>query len=894
MSETLRWWLILQLVGTILLPLCLVLFARLPDRGYTLSKPFGLLFLGFLFWLLNSLRIIPNSSGGIVFVLLVFAAIAGVFVYARGAEMRAWLAGHWRYVVAVEALLFVVFITAAWLRAQVGSISGTEQPMDLMFINAATRASHFPPQDPWLSGHTVAYYYFGYLIVAMTGRLAGVQPEVAYNLGLAMIATLALIGAAGLAYNLVQLHEAASDDTESPDSPPAPPSREGRRGPSLGGLQSMLIAQRTRRMAPDPDAEPGGATLAATIAEPPVSAHIQGVAAARIEPGASAGPWPGTWRAPVFGLAAGLMLVLMGNLVGLLQFMSAYGIGGSGFFDWVDVQALTANIQRHAWYPSAYFGFFNASRIYPLDGADGRVITEFPMFSFILGDLHPHVMALPFVLVAVGLALTLYRTEEPLDIAFWLARPLLLIAAGVVVGALAFLNTWDIATFAFVVVAAAALSNFLRVRAFTLDLVVQVVSFALPLLVLAIVLYIPFYTSFTSQADGIGAVVSNRSVTVPGTRPLHAFLYWGPLLAVVLPFVGLRLAAMRERITPARAALAFVPAAAVVVGWALVFGWEKATGSGKLNGAAGLGSQIADRGTAWLTDAFFAATLAAALLALWLEATASDDRDRRKITLFALGLVSTALLLVLGTEFFYVGDVFNSRMNTVFKLYYQAWLLLAVSAGFALYELSVRWRFAFPRADAYRFAWGGIAAVFLAAAALYPLGGTMDRVRPYDAAGNLIKPVDTLDGIDYYPPDEVKAIEFLKTQAQGQHLVLAEAVGNDYSSAARISGATGIPAVLGWGGHEDQWRGGTMKARAGRFEDVNALYQSTDVNTVEAIVKKYGIDYIYVGPLERQTYPEAGLAKFQSNPQAFPAVYQQGTVTIYRATNPTGEGTTNS
>src|SRR5574338_440467 len=99
MSETLRWWLILQLVGTTILPLCLVLFARLPDRGYTLSKPLGLLFLGYLFWLLNSLHIIPNSSGGIVFALIVLAAIAGAFAYARRAELRAWLAGHWRYVV---------------------------------------------------------------------------------------------------------------------------------------------------------------------------------------------------------------------------------------------------------------------------------------------------------------------------------------------------------------------------------------------------------------------------------------------------------------------------------------------------------------------------------------------------------------------------------------------------------------------------------------------------------------------------------------------------------------------------------------------------------------------------------------------------------------------------
>src|SRR5581483_2380919 len=80
--------------------------------------------------------------------------------------------------------------------------------------------------------------------------------------------------------------------------------------------------------------------------------------------------------------------------------------------------------------------------------------------------------------------------------------------------------------------------------------------------------------------------------------------------------------------------------------------------------------------------------------------------------------------------------------------------------------------------------------------------------------------------------------------------------------------------------------GGTAKARAGRFEDVTELYKTSDMQRVDAIVRKYGIDYIYVGPLERSTYGDAALAKFQSLPVAF----REGTVTIYRtATSTTGQ-----
>ena len=135
-----------------------------------------------------------------------------------------------------------------------------------------------------------------------------------------------------------------------------------------------------------------------------------------------------------------------------------------------------------------------------------------------------------------------------------------------------------------------------------------------------------------------------------------------------------------------------------------------------------------------------------------------------------------------------------------------------------------------------------------------------------------------------FSSDELKAIAFLNGLAQGQDLVIAEAVGNDYSSAARISAATGVPAILGWGGHEDQWRG-SSKLRVGRFEDVNSLYTTTDVTAMNQILKKYGVTYVYVGPLERSTYGEAGLAKFKPLPVAF----QSGTVTIYRASSTTGE-----
>jgi uncharacterized membrane protein len=188
-----------------------------------------------------------------------------------------------------------------------------------------------------------------------------------------------------------------------------------------------------------------------------------------------------------------------------------------------------------------------------------------------------------------------------------------------------------------------------------------------------------------------------------------------------------------------------------------------------------------------------------------------------------------------------------------------------------------------PRALGYRAVWGVGAAAVIAGAALYPLGAAFNRT--HDEAGKRVESSGALHGINFYPKDEKAAINWLKDRAQGQDLVIAEAVGNDYTRAGRISGATGIPAILGWQGHEDQWRSGKCTACAGRFQDVNTLYTSTDPAAVAPIVNKYDVTYIYVGDLERQTYGDAGLLKFQKMQVAF----QSGTVTIYRAKGVTGE-----
>ena len=783
-----------QVVGLVALPMCLILFRSLPDRGYALSKPFALLLVGYLFWILNIIGILSNSAGAIRLVLLLLAVGSAYLLWRRRDELVAFVREHWWLIAATEVIFFLALITAAYLRSYVPEITGTEKPMDFMLLNAVTRGEGFPPADPWLAGESVSYYYFGYLLVSIMTRLSGLETAIGFNLGLAMIVALGVTGAFGLVYNL-----AAPREKRQPTSTTAP-----------SGFSTSPL-----------------------------------------------------WRPMAFGLVAGLLLAVMGNLEGALEWFAARDLGGDGLWSWIGVNNLSA-YDSTRWFPDQFWFWWRATRILDL----GRGIHEFPFFSFLLGDLHPHVMSIPFVLLAVGAALSLLRSEGPLDFVSWLERPLSLVALGLILGALAFLNTWDMPTMAFVVVLIALLRNRMHADRWSWGLALDTLGFVVPLFVVAALAYSPFFFGgFSSQASGFTAEAG------AGSGLFHTFLIWGPFAVLVLPYAYWRLASNERPVTPAALLWSLTPAVALVTLWVLwdplasALGWLPAIIQPN-EAAAGLGTRIGERGWNWLTVLVLAGALSLLLLALAREVESSKRSDDERLGhVFALALAATAALLILGSEFIYIQDGFSSRMNTIFKLYYQAWLLLSIAGGFALYELARGWR---PPQIAWRAVWTGGVAVVLLAAFIYPLTATYNRTEGFAVRR-------TLDGLAYLPPDERAAIEWLADRP-GQP-VIAEALGGDYSAGGRVSASTGLPTLLQWPGHELQWRG-TSEPQAGRAEDLDRLYTSIDSNEVRSIIRKYGITYVYSGSFERQQYPALSLDRM---PDIFEPVFQQGDVTIYRA-----------
>jgi len=245
--------------------------------------------------------------------------------------------------------------------------------------------------------------------------------------------------------------------------------------------------------------------------------------------------------------------------------------------------------------------------------------------------------------------------------------------------------------------------------------------------------------------------------------------------------------------------------------------------------------------------------------------------------------------LTLFVEFFYLMDNFMVRMNTIFKFYFQGWVLMAVASAFAVYYLSSP-----PHpiaADGNRLSplgrgskggqavrWAALAGfwVLFGVGMVYPVLGNFSRAGRFDHR-------PTLDGTAYLAtlePDDYAAIAWLNENVTGAPVILEKpgAGGTSYAYEGRVSALTGLPTLLGWAGHEGQWRG-NYDVQGAREPDIATIYNTLDTEQALTLLDKYGITYVYVGLLERSEYDPRGLEKFGRFAET---VYQNDSVVIYR------------
>ncbi len=218
-------------------------------------------------------------------------------------------------------------------------------------------------------------------------------------------------------------------------------------------------------------------------------------------------------------------------------------------------------------------------------------------------------------------------------------------------------------------------------------------------------------------------------------------------------------------------------------------------------------------------------------------------------------------------------------MNTVFKFYYQAWVMLALAAAYGVSRLAGRGT---------PLALKGLGLTLVAALTVaglwYPLLATPSKADNFKVDPQSGDPRPTLDGLAAlrrYDPATLAAIEWLRANI-APDAVVVEASGGSYTQAGRVSMATGNPTLLGWDFHERQWRGneGYDKLAAGRPEALDQIYRTARPEELPALLDKWGVDYVFVGGQERSKYQlnDALLARFD---RVLMLVYDVDGVRVY-------------
>jgi YYY domain-containing protein len=617
------------------------------------------------------------------------------------------------------------------------------------------------------------------------------------------------------------------------------------------------------------------------------------------------------WSGVGYGLLAVACITILGNLASATQVIDRLGqVGGSTFTSQIPgLEALVraaAGVGRILLHGAVFpgFNYWDPSRVVDF------TINEFPYWSFLFADLHPHMINIPFTLLVVAMALNwVFRKPAPerdglparpsvpvterglawasaryvwqrLDwgeVLNWVLWP-------VALGALSAINTWDWPAYAGFCGLALV---YVWVRRRGRQGLVPALLASVALAAGSLVLYAPFFKYYTAIYVGLG-----WSLARTHTKLSEFMTVWGFFLFVAVTSLFVLLAVQRSRWAILRMVrlgvrhLARLPRLDEL--YALLV--RKVRPGYRLSI---WGTVLLLGGLVWFAwQGYWVLVLMVPLLVLAAVLIVQKEMpDGRR---FVLALVFTAFLLLVGVEFFYLKDHLDGdqqgwwRMNTLFKFYLQVWIMLGLAVAALLpgaWRLVEKWR------PGWRGTWTALFSLLVVAAALYPLLGTPARVA--DRFPGDRPPIGTLDGMafmtvgTYTWPNEdsvihlqgdYEAIRWLLANVQGTPVVAEAPIGYYREFGVRVASYTGLPTLMGM--HESEQRYGSQVGE--RSALARELFVTPDLERTMALIHELGVGYVYIGPLERAEYPQAA-GKFEQLAlhQMLTVVYQNDLVTIY-------------
>jgi YYY domain-containing protein len=708
------WFILIEVLGLISIPLAGMLGDGLGDRGYSAARTLGIMLVTYMSWIFSYL--LGFNTVTISISVLVLCLIS-MYVYRK----RRYIPDK-KVLILNELIFAAAFFFFLIVRIYIPRIYMHEKFMDFAFLNAVIRTSSFPPADPWFAGGSLDfYYYLGYLSVGVPGKLCSVEPSILFNLAIALIFALCFNLFFGIGYNLAN-----------------------------GKVK--------------------------------------------------------------YGVITAVSGILLGNIQGFIEFANIY------------ITKIPISMMGYYW---------SSSRVIPY------TINEFPYFTFIHGDLHSHLLAIPFYLIVLTFLLNIhFRKNENRIFENTLALSIFSLSLGFLFPA----NSWDFPVYfclTFLIFLAYYYGYHIRNRNLfrSVSGFFKTITFVSALSILP---YLPFYLSFNPKAAGGFDFVGPELRTT-----LDKFLIlFGLFLFLIFSFLISRLGS-RKKLTY------------FIVSIGISF---------------------------FLSSALSIPLLAILfpLIALSLFLFLKDLPDRSPAGFIFL-LIAMAAFIALLCELVRLNDHLTgdfARMNTVFKFYMHLWSFLAIAASFSYYELNSRFK-SWPLEGLSlkkvygKKIWTVALLLLVISCSFFPIVSTFTRIKEMDAT-------PSLDGMEYMrglDEGDYNALKWMQENIKGTPVVLeASDVNSSYTYISRISANTGLPTVVGWAGHEVFW-GRDPEELGRRIADVNLIYSTNNEKKALELIDKYNVSYVYIGQLERQLY-SLKVSKFEDKTY-FELVYL-GPVTIYK------------
>lgn len=483
------------------------------------------------------------------------------------------------------------------------------------------------------------------------------------------------------------------------------------------------------------------------------------------------------------GIFSAVFVSLSGNLHTLYTFFSAYKSDHP--VPPTSLMLSFATFPNGYWYPNATRFIYNT-------------IHEFPLYSFVVSDLHGHVLDIPIVLTLVALISNMFFIKK--------VKKSIVLTIGFLIAIAYMTNVWD-SLIHFLLTVITLFVLFIKTKSWK-ETLFTTGFWATSILGIFFLFSLPFSYFFKPFASGIGVLCAPEVLVNIGK--IGPFLFEADHCQ-------------------------HSPLWQLLILYGFFYFW---------------------------VISFFT----------YLTAT----RKVKDTDILIFSFIATSTILILIPEFIYVKDIYPAhyRANTMFKLVYQSFILLSLSAGYIYIRILSGTKQHFHT-------WKERLFLFLfVVSSIYLV--TLVCIYPYFAItsyyGKTLQ-YQQLDGTTYLKtlyPDDYNAIRWINNTIK-KHPVILEAQGDSYTDFARVSANTGLPTVLGWTVHEWLWRG-TYDIPAPRIEEIKTLYESADKEKTNQLLKKYTVVYVFIGTLERQKYM-VNEEKFR---ELGTVVYKSGETRIYK------------